>query len=162
MYPRERTVISTSEMVTAMARDYTAAMLRHPVILTMLGIVTGVALILLVTLPDRGLATLGGSLLAIPVIVYAAIRAGGQMWFNRWFPPGSPVTFALRPEGFVLASAYSTTLRDYDRLQSVTVRGEATILTLTGMRQENVIVPSILVTPEELQILTSHLRALGR
>lgn len=162
MYPPERTVISTSQMVTALARDYTAEMLRHPAILTTLSVLTGLALILLVASPDRALATAGGSLLAIPIIVCVAIRGGGQMWFNRWFPPGSPVTFALRPEGFVLASAYSTTLRGYDRLQSVTVRGEATILTLTGMRQENVIVPSILVTPEELRILTSHLRALGR
>ncbi len=33
---------------------------------------------------------------------------------------------------------------------------------LTGLRQENVVVPSALVPPEELQILTSHLTALGR
>lgn len=161
MRPQERTVLSTEEMVAALSRHYTSWVMRHPAVLTLLSIVGAIGLVLLVTMPTRALAGLGGGLLALLPVTYGLVRWKTRSWLARWFPPGTPVSFALRPDGFWLSSAHSSTLRGYDRIRSVGVRGEATMITLTGSRQEIVIVPTALVSPDDLHLLSSQARALG-
>lgn len=161
MDPDTRTVIASEEMVAAMARDYRRWMLRRPLVLGLLGGVSlaGAGLLIL------GLGTtaaLWGMLLLVPVLTYVCLGIGARRWFTRWFPPGTPVSFAVRPDGFVLSSAYSTTFRPFARLGSIDVDGRSTMLTLRDSRQEIVVAPTEIVPEQDLRIQWARARAVGR